>query len=811
MSRKNRIAKRQAASQTRPKGQSDAKNPITSQMLADVVMQVRDDIKGLNDSNQFMGPGQPVAPLYPEADGVAGRRFNFPVNYNTRRFPRDGEGIGYHQLRNLADGLDLLRVVIETRKDQMEKLEWTFGLKKHIEKANKAKERIAQVKKHADKVKADNEQMLNDHKTLTTPQPVDETTGQPGLPPQLPPKPKDVPDIPEMPVEDPRIQELTDFFTFPDQENGWNTWLRMLLEDLLVIDAPCLYPRLTNGADLYSLEVVDGSTIKKLLDDTGRTPMPPDPAYQQIMHGVAAINYNRDELIYRPRNLRSHRIYGYSPVEQIVMTVNIALRRQISTLQFYTEGNIPEALIGVPPEWSPDQIRMFQEYWDSVLEGDTAARRHAKFVPGGMAYMPTKGESLKDEMDEWLSRIICYAFSLSPQSLVKMMNRATAATAKDTAAEEGLIPMMKWVKDLMDFVVWKYFGYTDLEFNWVEEEESAPLVQMQTLTGYVAAKVMDPDEVRDKLGLPPLTAEQKAALTPPPPTVPGLPPGAQGGAPNAAVPSDGQPPTNTPAPKGGTDKPVGKTQAAPLRKAVKPLKRDRKAVKVCTSGITSLVQTALASAAKRISRELGEAAGVKEAAIAADAKTTRLLKELTFEELQDIAPDLAELLEDMTQEAGEVALAQVLAEITPDQLDQVNERAVDYAADRSATLIKDLEDSTRDMLRSDLISGIESGATNDEIAELLADNYGFSDERAETIARTETAAADVQGNLEGYKVSGVVDMKEWVTAQGDMCDECNGLDGVKVGLDEDFPDDGGDGPPLHPNCRCDILPVLAED
>jgi hypothetical protein len=38
------------------------------------------------------------------------------------------------------------------------------------------------------------------------------------------------------------------------------------------------------------------------------------------------------------------------------MTVNIALRRQMHQLQYYTEGNVPEALIGVPEAWTPDQI-----------------------------------------------------------------------------------------------------------------------------------------------------------------------------------------------------------------------------------------------------------------------------------------------------------------------------------------------------------------------------------------------------------------------------------------------------------------------
>jgi hypothetical protein len=37
------------------------------------------------------------------------------------------------------------------------------------------------------------------------------------------------------------------------------------------------------------------------------------------------------------------------------------------------------------------------------------------------------------------------------------------------------------------------------------------------------------------------------------------------------------------------------------------------------------------------------------------------------------------------------------------------------------------------------------------------------------------------------------------------------LDGEVVGLDEDFPEGGGDGPPLHPNCECFVAPVVGEE
>jgi phage portal protein BeeE len=117
-----------------------------------------------------------------------------------------------------------------------------------------------------------------------------------------------------------------------------------------------------------------------VIDGWGRTPQPyrnPNPlplagegegewifppAYQQVLKGLPAVNYSARDIVYRPRNVRAHRVYGYSPVQQVLMTVNIALRRQLWQLDYFSEGSIPDALIGVPQGWTPDQIKQFQDY-----------------------------------------------------------------------------------------------------------------------------------------------------------------------------------------------------------------------------------------------------------------------------------------------------------------------------------------------------------------------------------------------------------------------------------------------------------------
>jgi SPP1 gp7 family putative phage head morphogenesis protein len=193
--------------------------------------------------------------------------------------------------------------------------------------------------------------------------------------------------------------------------------------------------------------------------------------------------------------------------------------------------------------------------------------------------------------------------------------------------------------------------------------------------------------------------------------------------------------------------------------------------------------------------------------------------------------DLIELVQQYLSESvkagADAAAVQIGVSDDNDKIvDLVNEKALDYSKTRSAEMVGmrwedgelvpnpntewQIDEATREMLRGTIAEGLEQGLSNDALADIIGDAYAFSDERAEVIARTETAFADVQGNLTVYRESGMVSGKQWLTSEG-CCDECEKLSNVVVGLDEEFPDEGGDGPPLHPNCECDVLPVLAEE
>ena len=194
---------------------------------------------------------------------------------------------------------------------------------------------------------------------------------------------------------------------------------------------------------------------------------------------------------------------------------------------------------------------------------------------------------------------------------------------------------------------------------------------------------------------------------------------------------------------------------------------------------------------------------------------------------KSLIDEIASVLIDMGEDGAKTALLQVGLDASKGGiLSQVNELAVDYARNRAASMVGKkydsagnlvdnpdatyrLDEGTRELVRAEVKTAIEEGVSNDVLADRLSSNYGFSEGRADMIARTEITFADVQGNLAAYAESGVVGGKQWLASDG-CCDNCKALDGVVVALDEDFPDDGGDGPPLHPNCECDVLPVLPE-
>lgn len=165
-----------------------------------------------------------------------------------------------------------------------------------------------------------------------------------------------------------------------------------------------------------------------------------------------------------------------------------------------------------------------------------------------------------------------------------------------------------------------------------------------------------------------------------------------------------------------------------------------------------------------------------------------------------------------------------MAQFTGDGFFAANPLAVNAARNSAARMAQSLWGGVADRVANVVADGIAEGLPIRNIASGIGE-YGFDRSRAEMIARTESAYAYTEGQVEAWKQTGVVIGKKWVLSP-DACEFCEAAADEyadnPIGLDESFYGLGDslegalgsimgfsyrsvDGPPLHPNCRCAMI------
>jgi len=436
------------------------------------------------------GPGNPIIPgainpINPATGRPEPRRYEYQVAQNINIVPT--RLVPFSTLRDAADSIDILRRCIEVTKSKMNGLQFDIVL------GSDASEKIA-AESGGDHVRA----MAKAREKYTD-----------------------------------EINRMREFWENPDKANGytWQDWINIAIEDILVIDALAVYPQPTVGGDLYGFQILDGSTIKPLIDDRGMRPMPPNAAFQQILYGFprsefaateedpkADGEFTSDQLAYMVRNRRSTTVYGFSPVERALPLADIYLRRQQWIRAEYTDGVMPELMFTTDEDWgtNPDLLLAYERILNDDLAGQTEQRKRARLLPKGLTPIVNEGygEKFKDTLDDYLVTSICGHFGVQPAEIgFSPKNGLGGAGYAEGQAENGealgIGPLANWISKQLTNLSYTYLGMPrELEFKLLtserrDTEENARKNEIEVRSGGKSI-----NERRSELGLPLLDTPQ---------------------------------------------------------------------------------------------------------------------------------------------------------------------------------------------------------------------------------------------------------------------------------------------------------------
>jgi hypothetical protein len=231
------------------------------------------------------------------------------------------------------------------------------------------------------------------------------------------------------------IERGLDFWANPDRKNGrdFSQWIGLLVEEALTWDAMAIYPHKTYGGDLLGLWIIDGSTIKPLLDETGGRPEPPSPAYQQLLYGFPRGEFTADtidmdgkivtpgaldstQLIYERWVMRTYSPYGFGPTEQALLDGLLWNKRFAWMISEYTEGAQPATwLINKgQTDWTPGQLLEYEKALNDHLSGQTAERMRNRMLPVGIEPSNDRAipERYRPEYDLFILKLVLAHFDV---------------------------------------------------------------------------------------------------------------------------------------------------------------------------------------------------------------------------------------------------------------------------------------------------------------------------------------------------------------------------------------------------------------
>jgi hypothetical protein len=295
-------------------------------------------------------------------------------------------------------------------------------------------------------------------------------------------KPKDEKD--QSPGTEKLIERWTKLFSHPQMYGSrptsmsWRHFVGMILEDILVLDAGSIEKERTRGGSICALYPVDGATIRPNIDQYGGHY--PD-AYVQVVEGIVTARFAMEELVYiadNPQTDVRFAGYGMSPLEHLVITVTAELSSSKFNASYFEKGAVPEGLLSLGEEATPEDVDAFRLYWMNEIMG----RPWAIPIVGGkgvewVQWRDTNRDMQFMEYQDWLLKKACAVYQIAPQEIgmIEDVNRSTAEEQQGSNESKSIQPILSLIADAINTEILGPHGEGVgdwIEFEFEGEEET---------------------------------------------------------------------------------------------------------------------------------------------------------------------------------------------------------------------------------------------------------------------------------------------------------------------------------------------------
>lgn len=544
-------------------------------------------------------------------------------------------------------------------------------------------------------------------------------------------------------------------------------------------------------AFVYPVKSLSGKVTELVVFDPNRVKIAKDEeanitGYVYRNYKNAEVPFEANELIpiFRPNPF--NQLEGISTIEMAKRAIESDINAQDFNSAFFVNGAYPSGVLSTEQALSDQAFQRFKARWREEHEGKANAHKTA-ILDMGLKYQVVQPsqkdmefiEGRKLSRDEILS---IFRVHKSILGISEDVNRANAESAEYTFAKRVVLPRLELIfEKLNEFYLPLFTDSKDLtlEFsNPVPEDKEFELKRKQTAVN----SWLTINEIRSEEGYEPLDGGDILYLL------------------SNLIPSGEDTDTTNKPTKAKLLEfyPKKQLKASPEDRHLQERHRylvaqQRDLSRKLLKGFNKFIND-IKNSKKEL--KISKSKGVNDIAIALIPDTSEL-KGLIGQLVLTFGTEA--IKDSIERNADDFKLPK----ISPDNVIRwLGERA-DYAAD-SVTL--SLYDRAREIIAGNLADDVT------DLDEIKADLIAiFKDEKAyrvERIARTELITAYNKAAVEEYRESGLVEQIKWITAEDDRVDEeCSLNENKTVKIGESFPS-GDEQPPIHPNCRCDVIPYF---